>query len=225
MTYIAIRRDALEEIVSARLLQSTEYEDGLQLAQALQTGLPATVSTRIGMKHAKGGLLIFSSKPSETQFVVIDTAQCNGFRPGDNLSHSLTFLQKLLRFSAKYWQGAVMKRSEIVNKDLSRGVVFPFPISQQTDIRIVVDLAPDGDRLAKRGKAGRYLLAFKVAEDGANADQSPTLGTFRRFLEDLEELNQQLVASAPADDELSIAALSATSLTRIDQRVDPHQDY
>lgn len=225
MTYIAIRRDALEEIVSARLLQSTEYEDGLELSKALQTGQPANVSTRISMKSAKGGLFIFSNRPQENQFVVIDVVQCKGFQVGDNLSHSLVFLQKLLRFSAKYWQGAVMKRSEIVNSDVSRGIIFPFPISQQTDIRIVVDLAPDSARLAKRGKVGRYLLVFKLAEDGAKADQEPTLGTFRRFLEDLDELQQHLVTTEPVDGGVSIAALSSTSLGEIDQKVDPHQAY
>ena len=155
MSYIAVRRDALEEIISARLLQSTEFPDGLEFAKALQVRQPATVSTRVFMKSARGGLFIYANRPGETQFVVFDADQCKGFKPGDDLSHTLLYIQKGLRFAAKYWQSAVLSIAERVYADTSRGVIFPFPISQKTDIRLVVDLAPDSDRLARRGKAGR----------------------------------------------------------------------
>lgn len=225
MSYIAVRRDALEEIISARLLQSTEFPDGLELAKALQTRQPATVSTRVFMKPKPGGLFIYADRPSETQFIVFDADQCNGFKPGDNLSHSLLYLQKSLRFAAKYWQGVVLKKTERVFADVSRGVIFPFPISQQTDIRLVVDLAPDGDRLARRGKAGRYLLVFKSAEDAGDGKQEATLGTFRRFLEDLDAVQYGLTVSKPEGSAVSISALSSTTLEEINDKVDSHQAY
>jgi hypothetical protein len=225
MSYVAVRRDAIEEIISARLLQSTEFSDGMELAKAVQTRQPATVSTRLSMKTGNSGLFIYSDRADENQFVVFDTDQCNGFKSGDSLDHSLLYVQKILRFAAKYWQGAVLKKSELVITDISRGVVFPFPISQQTDIRLVIDLAPDGERLARRGKAGRYLLVFKSAEDAANSNQDPTLGTFRRFLEDLDALQDELTTSTPEGPAVSIGALSSTTLREIDDKVDPHQAY
>lgn len=225
MSYIAVRRDAIEEIISARLLQSTEFPEGLELAKSLQTRQPAVISTRVFMKATKSGIFLYANNPTENQFVVFDVDQCAGFKPGESLAHSLLYLQKTPRFSAKYWQGGVLKKSERVFADISRGVIFPFPISQQTDVRLVVDLAPDSDRLARRGKVGRYLLVFKLAEDAANSTEAPSLGTFRRFLDDLDEVQGELTASKPEGAGVSISALSSTALGGIDDKVDPHQAY
>lgn len=96
--------------------------------------------------------------------------------------------------------------------------------SQQTDVRLVIDLAPDGDRLAKRGKAGRYLLVFK-AEAAANGSEPAKLGVFRRYLEELDAVQESLAASEPDKTSVSIASLSSTTLNEIDDKVDPHQGY
>jgi hypothetical protein len=225
MSYIAIRRDALEEIISARLLQSTEFQEGLDFAKALQSCQPKVVSPRVVMKSGRSGLFIYANRSSETQFIIFDTDQCKGFRPGDNLSYTLLYIQKSLRFSAKYWQGSVRSRSERVFADSARGVIFPFPISQQTDIRLVIDLAPDNDRLTRRGKSGRYLLVFASEEGDAAGHEEPNLATFRRFLEDLDLLQGELTISAPEAASVSIAALSTMALSEINDKVDPHQAY
>lgn len=224
MSYIAVRRDAAEEIVSARLLQSTDFPDGLELAKALQTCQSAAVSTRVFMKSTKGGILIYGERSGETQFIVIDTVQCSGFKPGDDLSVTLLYLQKSLRFAAKYWQGsAVLTKTERVFADISLAVIFPFPISQKTDIRLLIHLSPDGDRLARRGAAGRYLLVYKVAD--GDSKQEATLSSFRRFLDDLEAVRGDLTASKPAAPALAISALSSTTLEEVNDKVDPHQAY
>lgn len=225
MSYIAVRRDALEEIISARVLQSTEFPDGLEFAKALQAHQPAKVSTRIFMKSGKSGLFIYANRPDETQFVVFDVDQCKGFKPGDNLLHTLLYFQKGLRFTIKYWQGSVLSVSERVFADSSRGVIFPFPISQQTDIRLVVDLAPDSDRLTRRGKAGRYLLVFASEEGAAAGNDEAKLGMFRRFLDDLDSMQEELTASKPETGRISLVGLSSTTLGEIDDKVDPHQAY
>lgn len=225
MSFIAVRRDAMEEIISGRLLQSTDFADGLELAKALQAQQPAEISARVLMKSSKSGLFIYSNRPSDTQFIIFDTEQCAGFKPGDSLPRALLYLQKALRFAAKYWQGVVLSMTERVFADVSRGVIFPFPISQQTDIRLVVDLAPDSERLTKRGKAGRYLLVFKAAEGAGNGSEVPSLGTFRRFIDELDGVQDELTAKASEAPGVSIAALSSTTLGEIDGKVDPHQAY
>lgn len=225
MTYIAVRRDALEEIISSRLLQSTEFPDGLELAKAIQARQPAMVSIRVYMKSRDGGLFIYANRPNETQFVIFDADQCKGFKLGDNLSNTLLYFQKALRFAAKYWQSAVLSISERVFAETSRGVIFPFPISQQKDIRLVVDLTPDSDRLAKRGKAGRYLLVFKSEEGLTAAYEEAKLGSFRRFLDELDVVQEELTAPEPQTGRISIAGLSSTTLGEIDDKVDPHQAY
>jgi hypothetical protein len=225
MSYIAVRRDALEEIISARLLQSTEFPDGLEFAKTLQLRQPGMVSPRVFMKSKHGGLFIYANRPSETKFVIFDTEQCKGFNPGDNLSHTLLYFQKALRFAIKYWQSVVLNISERVFSDRSRGVIFPFPISQKTDIRIVVDLAPDSERLTRRGTAGRYLLVFASEEGEAAGSGEAKLGTFRRFVDDLESMKEELTASESNTGPISIAGLSSTTLGEVDDKVDPHQAY
>ncbi|TDW69016.1 UvrD/REP helicase N-terminal domain-containing protein [Novosphingobium sp. PhB55] len=225
MSYIAIRRDALEEIISARLLQSTEFPDGLELAKAIQSRQPGKISTRIRMMSTKNGLFVYSNRPEETKFVIFDAGQCEGFGPGDSLSVTLNYIQKSLRFATKYWQGIVLSPNEGISRDGARGIVFPFPISQQTEIRLVIDLSPDGERLSKRGKAGRYLLVFRAAENAKNGTEEPTLGEFRRFLDDLDDVEATLNSAQPEVSNVGIPALSSTTLSEIDGKVDPHQAY
>jgi hypothetical protein len=225
MSYIAVRRDALEEIISSRVLQSTEFPDGLEFAKALQARQPATVSTRALMKCGRSGLFIYANRPGETQFIIFDTDQCKGFKQGDSLSHTLLYVQKALRFAAKYWQGAVLSISERVLTDTSKGVIFPFPISQKTGIRLVVDLTPDKGRLTRRGKAGRYLLVYKSEEGAGPVYEEANLGSFRHFLEELDLIQGELTASEPERGGVSIAGLSSTTLGEIDDKVDPHQAY
>lgn len=225
MSYIAVRRDALEEIISARLLQSIEFSDGLEFAKALQLCQPTAVFPRILMKSTQNGLFIYANRPSETKFIIFDTEQCKGFNSGDNLSHTLLYFQKALRFAIKYWQGVILNISEKVFSEKARGIIFPFPISQKTNIRIVVHLAPDSDRLTRRGTAGRYLLVFASEEGESAGNGEAKLGTFRRFVDDLDSMHEELTASKSETGSISIAGLSSTTLAEIDDKVDPHQAY
>jgi hypothetical protein len=177
------------------------------------------------MKSDQGGLSIYANRPGETQFIIFDADQCKGFKPGDNLSHTLLYFQRGLRFAIKYWQSAILSISEKVISGSSKGVIFPFPISRRTDIRLVIDLAPDSDRLTRRGKAGRYLLVFAAEEGEAAGKAEVKLGTFRRFLDDLDSKQEELTASESETDRISIAGLSSTMLGEIDGKVDPHQAY
>lgn len=226
MTYIAIRKDALEEIIADRVLQSVDFPQGDTFIKSVQSLQETEISGRLSMKVTKTGLLLFGREPEDGRFVVFDVTQAGGLGASDSSANALLYLQKTARFAIRYWQGGVLKRSEVINSDLNRGIVFPFPISQQTKIRIVIDLAPDADRMVKRGRAGRFLLAFKIAEDGANASEGPSLATFRRFLDDLDSLgNESLVANSGDKAPFNISGLRTTSLSDLKTQVDPHQAY
>ncbi|HYI47174.1 MAG TPA: UvrD-helicase domain-containing protein [Allosphingosinicella sp.] len=224
MTYVAIRRDAIEEIIAERLLQSTDFEKGTEFAKAIQAKQAVDVTPRIEMRTNKNGIFIFGRSGGESHYVVFDVEQAGGLSPGDSCSNTLLFIQKTLRFATKYWGGKVLTPSESVVSNSTRGIIFPFPISQQTNVRMVIDLSPDAERLARRGKAGRYLLVFKIADDSSGSEE-PALATFRRFLDDLDALGSGLEATAAEVGPVQIAGLSSTSLVDLETHVDPHLAY
>lgn len=226
MTYIAIRKDAIEEIIAERVLQSTDFDQGIAFAKAIQSKQAIDINPRIAMKATKHGLLLFGKRHQETQFVVFDVEQAGGLSPGDSSTNVLLFVQKTLRFAIKYWQGGVMTPAERVVPNSTRGVIFPFPISQRTKVRIVIELSPDAERLAKRGRVGRFLLVFKIAEESGGPAEQPSLANFRRFLEELDAFEaEKLEAKASEDRPVLISGLSSTSLTDLKTKVDPHQAY
>ncbi|RYF09587.1 MAG: hypothetical protein EOO77_23460, partial [Oxalobacteraceae bacterium] len=138
---------------------------------------------------------------------------------------AILYLQRVLRFAIKFWDKGVLTPAEKV-LSATTAAVFPHPLSQKTGVRISLDLNPDVDRLAKRGRSGRYLLAYKIGTDqGDGPQETASVTTFRKFLEDLDGLGTKLAASpgefAPAWE----TNFSSTSLGAISSKVDIHQGY
>lgn len=226
MQYIAVRRDAIAEIIAERQLQTTDYDLGSNFVKAVQVGENLRINRRLEVKTTKQGCVIIGEKQNEEHYLVFDVDQM--FENRDNVDSTtfLLILQKTLRFAETYWSSGVLKKYEVVNQDRTRGVVFPFPISQQTSKRVVIDLAPDSERMAKRDKAGRYLLVFKFGQGGSNQNEVVSLASFRRFLSALEKVSSDnLVAAPEATPEANIDAFSTTEMDEIANKIDPHQNY
>ena len=226
MSYAAIRRDALAEIIADRQLQSTDFDAGISLIDAIRSKQSVHVNSRIEVQANENGVFVLGPSQSEDHYVVFDLAQIRGKDDLLDQATALLVIQKTLRFAETYWSNGVLKKYEKVNPETKRGIVFPFPISRQTNLRVVVDLAPDADRLSKRERSGRYLLVFKFAKDDAGANETVSLSNFRRFLSDLEAGRfDEKAASPPASPGPQIDTFSGVKLEEIDQKIDPHQNF
>lgn len=225
MTYLAIRRDAAEEIIAERLLQSADFEPGRLLAVSLRSGLFAQILPRLECAKLKNGVIIFGKNADEKNFLIFDLVQSEIFANASN-DQSILYLQRALRFSIKYWDKGVLTPAEKV-VSATTAAVFPHPFSQKTGFRITIDLNPDVDRLSKRGRSGRYLLVYKAGtEHGEGPNESPSLAVFRKFLDELEAAASNVVAATSTSEEAAWADnFTSTSLGSLTSKVDIHQRY
>lgn len=226
MKYIAIRRDAVEEIVAERSLQSVDFELGYSLANSLVGRVVPTLGPRVAVHQASDGIFLYGRRPEEKQFVIFDLDQSQIFSGERNLALSVLFLQRTLRFSIKYWDKGVLTPAEKVVGPRT-AVVFPCPFSQKTNIRVTIELNPDVERLSKRGKSGRFLLVYKVGTDeGDGANEMPSLATFRRFVDELEMFEGSAHIALPGQlGGAKVNALSTAVLEELAGKVDIHQRF
>nr|WP_137829489.1 UvrD-helicase domain-containing protein [Methylobacterium sp. L1A1] len=225
MPYIAIRRDAIEDLIAERAVQSTDFQLGKELAESLKKGDFADILPRIAVHRGKHGQIVYGKKSGEQNFIVFDLGQSKIFSSA-NEQQVILFFQRTLRFSIKFWEKGVFTPAEkIVNA--KKAALFPFPLSQKTGVRISFDLNPDVERLSKRGKSGRHLLVYSVKNDeGDGPNETASLAEFRKFLEDLESSeSQKLEAQNKNLSETWNATFSSASLGAIHSQVDMHQAY
>lgn len=224
MTFLAIRRDAAEDIIAERVLQSADFPEGNRLALHLRSGSIDDVGPRISTSKTKHGVIAYGKNAAEQHYVVFDLDQSHIFSGVTN-DQAILYLQRILRFAVKFWDKGVLTPAEKV-LSATTAAVFPYPFSQKTGVRIALDLNPDLERLSKRGKSGRYLLVYKIGTDeGDGPQETASVATFRKFLEDLDGLGTSLQASqgelAPAWE----TNFSSTSLGTLTSKVDIHQGY
>lgn len=230
MRYIAIQREAVDEIVGNRLLQSTDFEQGNRLADILSlssreiSAISPRLDLRTGVSHA-GEILTFVGCKSKT-FIVFDLEESKLFGKSQTGAEAVQTLQRLLRFSIKHWDQKILNPSEVVFPGFRKAFVFPFPISQKTGFRVSVDLNPDADRLARRGQSERYLLVYKSGTDdggGQGPRETASLTVFRKFLDDISKFD--FGARIPATDSAMIESFQNVSVELPPGRLDIHQGY
>ncbi|MGN8159957.1 UvrD-helicase domain-containing protein [Salinisphaera sp. SWV1] len=176
---------AASQIVENRFFQSTEYELGkafaLYLTQCSDT-TPLIKKTEI-VEHNGGLYFLKAEGPAENTGIVFDLNQC-ALQNNRKISDFLLIVQKLLRFSIKYWRKLNLSSSETIISSTNKAVIFPYPITTQSSFRITVDRAPDAKRLAKRG--GNFLLVYSAGyDDKGAAAADPALNIFRKAIDSL----------------------------------------
>lgn len=224
MTFLAIRRDAAEDIIADRVLQSSDFPEGRQLALQLRSGSIGDVGPRISTSKTKYGVVAYGREAAEQRYIVFDLDQSGIFSSATN-EQAILYLQRVLRFAIKFWDKGVLTPAERV-LSAKTAAVFPYPLSQKNGVRIALDLNPDVERLARRNRSGRYLLAYKIGTDqGDGPQETASVATFRKFLDDLDGLGTKLEASqgnlAPAWE----TSFSSTSLGPVASKIDIHQGY
>lgn len=224
MTFLAIRRDAAEDIIAERVLQSTDFPEGDRLAQYLRSGSIDEVGPRISTSKTKHGVVAYGTNSGEQHYVVFDIDQSRIFSDATN-DQAILYLQRVLRFAIKFWDKGVLTPAEKV-LSATTAAVFPYPLSQKNGVRIALDLNPDVERLAKRGKSGRYLLVYKIGTDqGEGPQETASVATFRKFLDDLDGLGPRFEASPAQITPAWETNFSSTSLGPLSSKVDIHQGY
>lgn len=215
MKYIVIDNGAIDEIVSSRTLQSTEFEQGKSFATLLTGQVrQAIISPNLLVTTEGDGLALLSPSISmSSKYVVIDIEQSRIF---DTLSEVETLFatQKLLRFVKKIWAGLSLTHAEKMIAGTSKSVLFPFQY-KPAPFRIVIEREPMIDRLEKRGVAGNFFLVYKSGyEPGDASRETAELTNFRKAFEAIPGYRDMVRKSysatsepTPAVDQLQVSLL------------------
>lgn len=211
MKFIAIEMGALDELVSDRFFQSVEFEPGKTFS-AIITGQinQANISPKLSLTKLDDGIfLTVKTIESESRFLVLDLEQSRMFA-GISDSDSLFIVQKLMRFAKKIWEGLALNFSERIFSGTTKAVLFPFRGYEPSPYRVTIDRDPWGERLAKRGHRGTFLLAYKAGREGGDAaKENAELTNFRKAYEAIPHVRQKLQSEAHGN---SAQAASVTQL-------------
>lgn len=225
MLFLAIRKDAVEEIISERTYQSLDFSNSRRLLDLITGRNPDVPLQNIDFFDTLNGRIIFSRGSSEDRFLVVDIVASQIFeRLAD--SEIVLFLQKLMRFSVKHWAKGVMGSSEKVLNG-KNAVIFPYPISQMTGTRISIALSPDSERLNRRNRGGLYLLVYRIGQDGGGGpNQDPDINVFRKFLAELPQNQLDSSRILERRDQLGVVTVvQSTTLGKLPSQMDMHQDF
>lgn len=214
LRYIVVDRVAAGELVADRSFQSTEFPNGKALV-FLITGkaveFPQT--KQVSAIDNKQGLYFLSKNVESHDILVIDLQEAPLFERRSD-AEVLTLFQKVIRFAIKRWEKMSFTLSEKVLPNSTKGLLFPFPFSQQVPFRITFELAPDRRRREKRAK-GEELLVYKCGNDeGGGASEEAVTTNFKKAIENLPAAQAQAltVDTRPNDANINNSVLSVTRL-------------
>ena len=213
MNFLAIDQASADDIVSDRFLQSTDFEPGKALGEWL-AGHEQSIklNPRLHLSSEGGQYCIVSSSTVTGNLLVIDEVSANIFADKEG-SDCLLILQKLCRFAVRYWRKLRHNQNERYIPNSSKVAIFPYPISNQTSYRIVIEREPDKKRLDRRSQ-GAFLLAYRsgTSEGGGPGEEAP-LTEFRKALNAVQTLRTLIKATnAALVPTLVIDALRVTAL-------------
>ena len=227
MKFLAFDHSAATEITASQVLQSVDYEEGAALAAFLRNpALRVLLGPRLRVIAEAGGVFVLGQQPNASQFVVVDLEASGLFQTGYEPELCLLDAQKLLRFAIKHWENLRLSASERIIPNSTKAVIFPHPISQQTNFRISIELHPDAKRQIKRAPDDRSVLVYRSGfDEGGGPHEEAPVRNFRLFLEGRRAaLAAVTVPAAPTPQ--PITSLSVTTLDAPPTHaIEPYQGY
>ncbi|TGP40553.1 hypothetical protein EN871_27725 [bacterium M00.F.Ca.ET.228.01.1.1] len=215
--FILVDGAAADDLVSTRTLQSDDFERGQLLGEVLKgTSAIRQLTPRAYLVEDEHGLYFLQDSSKDENILVIDLETAPIFADGSTRDAIVRF-QKLLRFARRRWAKVGPAQNEKLFNGSSKAVVFPYPITTQSSIRMSVEMSPDRHRREKRTK-GIELLVYRIGtNEGGGLQEEASVTNFRKAIEGLgsakEVLHARVRAESGATSAASVDSLSVTRLT------------
>lgn len=183
MKFIAFDRCAAEAMILQRELFSSEFEKGINLLSILK-GCPVSNFTinNVAIISVRDGLYLIGKnekRDSNFEIFVIDPEASGVFSDRLTGQENIQILQKLIRFSIRYWNNQGFPQSEKILTESAKAILFPFSFSTSSNFRLVIERDVDNKRTSKRN-FGRNLLLYKAnSETAPTYVEQPSLANFR----------------------------------------------
>lgn len=223
--FLVIDADAAEDIVSARELQSDEFERGKALGRMLSSTFDLSqLTTHTYVIQEESGIYLLSDKAYHHDILVFDLEAAPVFSEVEPRDALLRF-QKVLRFARRRWTNVSPAHNERMIIGSTKAAVFPYPITTQSSFRISIELAPDKQRREKRSR-GIEMLIYRIGTDeGGGAQEEAPVTIFRKAIDGLQtavaKLQNALAQQRQGQEEgtnqvnsLAITRLGDVSLTK-----------
>jgi len=214
LRFILVDDEAAEDIVSTRPLQSEDFEQGGLLAHALVHGISESqLTSHTYILEGADGVYVLNDKSGQNNFLVIDLDNAPIFSDVSGRDALLRF-QKLLRFARRRWVKISPAQNEKLIPGSTKAVIFPYPITTQSSVRITVELSPDKQRRARRSK-GIELLAYRIGiDEGGGPSEEAPVTAFRRAIDGLPSAAQRVRSKSQGQkpNGTKIDSLSVTKL-------------
>lgn len=184
MNYIVIDKYAAEYIIQQRELFSEEFPQSNIFLNLLQNGIgDNSLFNNIFIELSSSEIYILGRKANtdelQNSITVIDIEQSELFNQNLQSQELLQIIQKIIRFSIRYWNNLGFPSSEQVLQETQKAVLFPFSYSTSSHYKIVLERDADSKRTSKRG-FNRTLLVYKANSKPAPSNtETPTLKNFR----------------------------------------------
>ena len=169
MKYLLFEKSAVERFVSKTGFQSVDFQLGSLLVDIVCGRAKPDVLESVCVKFHKNEGVLFVGKDCTKTLLVFDLTQCNLLAEKDAPDSLLLVLQKVFRTAIRIWNHQPFTSSEKIKG--TKSIIFPFVFTDHR--RVVIERAPECDRLKKRG-IDRALLVYKYnAEDAPRGEEIP----------------------------------------------------
>lgn len=190
--FLLVDADAAEDIVSTRTLQSEDFEQGKLLGMVLGgTANLRRLSPHTFIVDADEGMYIISDRNTSADIIVLDLEAAPIF-DGCNPKDAIIRFQKILRFARRRWTRVGPSSNEKLFAGSTKAVVFPYPFTTQTAIRISIELAPDRHRRERRSKAVEMLVYRIGMNEGGGLGEEAPVTNFRKALDGLRDASLEV---------------------------------
>ncbi|TDT88631.1 UvrD-helicase domain-containing protein [Pseudodesulfovibrio indicus] len=223
MKYIIIDQTASDIIASSRYTQTAEFSQGSALAQFINDETQDyDFDNRLKCQKNKDGVAIIGRGTTLRNYIVIDNENCklfNKFSPNE----VLRIFQKILRFGLKKWNKISFGSHERYIND-SRVALFPFPISQMTHFRIIIDLEPDSKRATKR--PGEHLFVTHCGkQDDLGQKVDAPITNFRKAIGYADSIQAAESVNPRRSPQEDLDSFKHTSIGYQGSHLSPYQGY
>lgn len=168
MKYILFEKSAVESLINCQFLQSVDFPEGeafAKLLQGFQASLPYEIKNVYFQRKGEGAFFI-GTEVSKI-FLVIDLERSHLF-DSVNFDETIQIIQKLFRFSIRYWNKQAFTSSEMIIPESNNAIVFPLQRWSTNPFRVVIARDPDSSRMSQRD-IRQLLLVYKCGRDGGSA--------------------------------------------------------
>ena len=215
MKYILFTYDALTELTSGRLYQSSDFDNGQMLLELMLSGADKWKNGRVRAHSFKNGIILCTEHVDKRRGLIFDMETFQGFSrcPEDK---RMMMLQRILKYASRYFDNQPLAKCEIEIPGKKTTIVYPFPFSANRNVDKVFI---DRNSFKQDRKEKDFLTVFMFGTDETPVFSSTNA---KKAVSDLKDLT---IAPLHQPHNEAKPFLKITELEPFDLSIDSRMDF